>query len=104
MSIDSERLVSELLNAVSVRNAQLAIKDVPEGFDLPLDKLMERFVEDSRDLVAHGEAGVALENILNNLYEVDFRITGDMLRLSRDAVNACGLDWSEWKFIEELVI
>jgi len=100
---ESEKLVTELLQSVSARNKRMGITGIPDGFQLPQNELINNYIIDSEDLVAHGEAGIALENLLENLYEVSFKVDNQILELSKNAVDSFGFEWSKWRCIEELL-
>jgi hypothetical protein len=43
-------------------------------------KMLQMIVSDTNDLIYHGEAGIACENMVENLYEVDVPLTKELLR------------------------
>src|SRR6476619_4592482 len=68
----------------------------------PEKDFLKQIIADASDLVEHNEWGVALENLIDNLYEVDFKIDDMAVMLAEDALKACGFDYADWKCIEEL--
>jgi len=73
---------------------------------VPLSQHGERIdaaIEDARDLVAHGEEGVALENICQNLFEWDFPLSrADYERLQQIGRHY-GFESDTWSFLEKIV-
>lgn len=63
---------------------------------------LESTLKDVKELVEHNEFGIALENLLTNLYEFEIAISYKQLEITRTAIQAMNLDWGEWSFIEEL--
>jgi hypothetical protein len=59
-------------------------------------------IRDAWDLIEHNEWGVALDMVLNNLYEIHFRLDDKAVVLAKDAITACEMNYEEWKWIEEL--
>ena len=61
-------------------------------------------IEDSRELAAHGEEGVAFENLCQNLFEWDFPLKKD----DYDAIERLGRHYrfeeSTWSFLSKLLI
>ena len=57
-------------------------------------------IEDARDMIEHGEQGVALENICQNLYEWDFPLVrADYERLQKLG-RYYGFGSSTWDFLD----
>jgi hypothetical protein len=64
--------------------------------------LLEQWLDDCEDLINHNEWGVALENLLENLYEIDFGLDEEAVNLAIKAIEENGFEYAEWRFIEEL--
>lgn len=63
---------------------------------------MKKYLNDTYDLIEKDEWGIGLENLLTNLYEIDFNIDQKTIELAFDALESCGFKLDKWKFIEEL--
>jgi hypothetical protein len=60
-------------------------------------------IEDPRDLVAHREAGVAFENLCQNLFEWDFALTNqDYIRIKQIG-RRFAFPESTWNFLNKLL-
>jgi len=72
------------------------------GFEDSQKEIMERYLVDTWDLIKHNESVIGLENLLNNIYEVDFKIDKKAIELAKAAIQEWGMDYEKWKFIEKL--
>lgn len=87
-------------------------KEKVKAFTNEIEKLNEalgeenlkQVIQDTNELINHNEYGVALENLLSNLYDFDIKIEQTQLLMAKEALNEMKINWSDWKFIEELVI
>ncbi len=75
---------------------------IAEGFHGTEKELMQKFLTDTKEYIDYNECGVGLENLAANIYEINFRIDETAVALFKDAINACGMDYKSWAFIEEL--
>src|SRR4051812_26981015 len=82
---------------------QNALDGIVEGFEKTDKELIRKFTLETLNLIQHHEWGIGLENLLTNIYEIDFKVDKRTIELAKDAIEECGMDYSEWKFIEELV-
>lgn len=82
---------------------QNASDRIVDGFQKTEKELINKFTADTEELMNNNEWGVGLENLLNSLYEIEFRLDMKAVDLARGAIAECKLDYKEWKFIEELV-
>ena len=73
------------------------------GFQETEKELITKFTVDTEDLINHDEWGVGLENLLNNLYEIEFSLDRKAVDLAKDTIKECEMDFEQWTFIEELV-
>ena len=64
---------------------------------------LEKFIEDTEELIQHNEYGIALENLISNLYEFEIEINQNQLEIVKEALLEMKMNWDDWKFIEELV-
>jgi hypothetical protein len=76
---------------------------IVDGFQETEKELLKQFTAETSDLIEHNEWGVGLENLLTNIYEIEFTVDKKAVELAKDAIEECGLDYSDWTFIEELV-
>ncbi len=76
---------------------------IVDGFEKTEKELINKFTADTEELMNHNEWGVGLENLLNSLYEIEFRLDMKAVDLAIGAIAECKLDYKKWKFIEELV-
>lgn len=67
------------------------------------DNRIEAFTADAWDLIKNNEWGVGLENLLSNIYEIEFIIDNKAVDLAKDAIAECKMNYNDWTFIEELV-
>lgn len=65
-------------------------------------ELIQKFVIETEEYIKHNEWGVGLEHLLVNLYKIEFSIDEKALQLAKDALQECGYNLDEWKFIDEL--
>jgi hypothetical protein len=72
------------------------------GFQKTERELLHEFIADTKELIEHNEWGVGLENLMNNLYEIDFKVDSRAIDLARAAIQACEMNYDKWKFIDEL--
>lgn len=75
---------------------------IVEGFDETEKELMTKFIANAKELIDHDEWGVGLENLITNLYEIDFKIDDKAVKLAKQAMAACNLNFDHYSFIEEL--
>jgi len=73
-----------------------------DGFNESQKELVKKYLNDTYDLIEKDEWGIGLENLLTNLYEIDFNIDQKTIELAFDALESCGFKLDKWKFIEEL--
>jgi hypothetical protein len=73
------------------------------GFQETEKELIKKFTADAEDLIDHNKWGVGLENLLNNLYEIEFSLDKKAIDLAKEAIKECEMDYNKWTFIEELV-
>ena len=59
--------------------------------------ITKEMLADAYELIFHHEWGIALEIVMEILYEGDFSWDEKGLRIAQDAWQAAGLDWSIWK-------
>ena len=76
---------------------------VVDGFKETEKELLKQFIADTADLIQHNEWGVGLENLLTNIFEIQFTLDETAVELAKDAIRECGMDYNDWTFIEELV-
>jgi hypothetical protein len=70
---------------------------------MTLDNRIQAFTIGTWDLIKKNEWGIGLENLLSNIYEIDFTIDRKAVDLAKDAIAECDMNYSDWIFIEELV-
>lgn len=75
---------------------------IVDGFQENQKELLTKYLDDTYELIKNDEWGIGLENLLTNLYEIDFNIDQRAIELAFDALQSCGYDLNKWKFIEEL--
>jgi hypothetical protein len=63
---------------------------------------LKEIIADALELIENNEWGVALENLITNLNEVNFKIDNRAVQLAKRSIEACGLNYDEWNFIEEM--
>jgi hypothetical protein len=76
---------------------------IVDGFQKTEKELINKFTADTEELISHNEWGIGLENLLNNLYEIEFRLDMEAIDLVKGAITECKLEYRKWKFIEEMV-
>lgn len=59
--------------------------------------------EDIRSLIAHGEPGVALENLCDNLHEFDFPVTRKHYEIIEQLGRHYQIAPAQWTFLKPLV-
>ena len=74
-----------------------------DGFEKTEKELLKQFIAETSDLIGYNEWGVGLENLLANIYEIEFTLDKKAVDLAKDAIMACGMDYRDWAFMEELV-
>jgi hypothetical protein len=74
-----------------------------EGFQGTERELINQFTKDTWDLIKNNELGVGLENLLTNIYEIDFTLDDKAIDLAKEAIDECRMKYDDWTFIEELV-
>jgi hypothetical protein len=67
-----------------------------EGFQGTEKELIRQFTTDTLDLIEHGEWRVGLENLLTNIYEIEFTVDKIAIELAKDAIKECGMDLGNW--------
>ncbi|WP_289055984.1 hypothetical protein [Carboxylicivirga marina] len=80
----------------------LAHTNLIDGFKENQRELLKKSLDDANSLIENNEWGIGLENLLTNLYEIEFNIDNKTVKLAFDALKSCGFKLEEWKFIEEL--
>lgn len=83
--------------------AQKPSDRIVPGFHGTEKELIKKFTADIEDLINHDEWRVGLENLLSNLYEIEFALDRKAVDLAKDAIKECKMDFEQWRFIEELV-
>jgi hypothetical protein len=76
---------------------------IVDGFQETEKELIKKFTTETEDLINHNEWGVGLENLLNNIYEIEFTLDKKAINLAKDAIKECKMDYKDWTFLEELV-
>ena len=66
--------------------------------------LTEADIDNASDFIAHGEYGVALELISEQLYENEARVDADLLDSVQKTAFSMGLDKSSWAFLDESLL
>lgn len=59
--------------------------------------ITKELLADAYELIFHYEWGIALENLMEMLYEEEFSWDKEGLRIAREAWIAAGLNWKVWK-------
>ena len=91
MSNKGKKKVIEFLEVLQLRNKRSS------------DERVEKFLEEAFELVENREYGIALENILENLYEYSISINEELLELAKEAIQIMKMNWKDWECINELV-
>jgi hypothetical protein len=94
--------IKEFLRYIQVLS-QNASDRIVDGFQETEKELIKRFIADTEELIDYNEWGVGLENLLSNLYEIEFPLDKKAIDLAKVAVKECEMNYDEWMFIEELV-
>jgi hypothetical protein len=92
----------EFLNHIQVL-AQHSSDRIVDGFHETEKELIKRFIADTEELIDHNEWGIGLENLLTNLYEMEFQLDRKAVDLAKIAIEECKMNYDEWAVIEELV-
>jgi hypothetical protein len=74
--------------------------------DVPVAQHREQIdaaINDARDLIEHGEEGVALENICQNLYEWDFPLSRAHYERLQQIGRHYGFENHTWSFLAKIV-
>jgi hypothetical protein len=87
-----ELLLEKVLDAISEYDDTRHIK----GIDFT--------VREARRLNAHGEQGPAFENLINNLYEVDFPITETLYADLNRLGTLMNMDSDRWSYLKKLIV
>ena len=72
------------------------------GFQESEKQLIKKFTANTEDLIDQNEWGLGLENLLSNLYEIDFQLDKKAIDLAKGAIKECKMDYNKWAFIEGL--
>ena len=94
----------KLLSEIETLNESRKDKTIPEGFDYSVYDLVSRIVSDAKDYIDNNESVLAFEITLENLYEVEFSITQNILELLKECVKLYNFSWEHWKVLENLVV
>ena len=65
--------------------------------------LMTKFLADAKETNEYNEWGLAMENLLDNIYEIGFKVDVTTIELAKLAIKECQMDYSKFTFIEKLV-
>jgi hypothetical protein len=71
-----------------------ANKHIIDGFQENHKELLTKYLNDTFGLIENNER-VLLENLLSNLYEIDFNIDQRRIELAFDALKSCGYELNE---------
>ncbi len=82
---------------------QNASDRIVDGFQATEKELIKKFTIETEDLIDHNEWGIGLENLLSNLYEIEFPLDRKAVDLAKDAIKECKMNYDDWTFIEELL-
>lgn len=88
--------VEELVHHLKNQSECIADKGLKENLIYTINEVTH--------LLNYNEWRIALENLLDNLYEIDFKVDGITFELMKMAIIHCGLDYKKWNFIEKLRI
>lgn len=75
---------------------------IVDGFDKNQKELLKRYIKDTKDLIEYNECVIGLENLLQNIHEIDFKIDEKAIELAKEAIELCSFEYEKWKFIEEV--
>jgi hypothetical protein len=64
------------------------------------ERIVDGFQETEKDLM---KRFIGLENLLSNLYEIEFPLDREAVDLAKVAIKECKMNYDHWMFIEELV-
>lgn len=70
---------------------------------LELYGLREEDIQNAKELIAHSEYGVALELVVDQLYEYNVEIDKTIIKEIFQLGNEMELNVASWKFLEELI-
>ena len=91
-------------------SGQIAVERLIEHIDQLSQKsadtqknLMAKLLVDAKEHNEHNEWGLAMENLLDNIYEIDFKLDTTTIELTKTAFKECKMDYSNFIFIEKLV-
>jgi hypothetical protein len=91
-------------------SGQIAVGRLIEHIDLLSQKstdtkrdLMIKFVVDAKVHIENNEWGLAMENLLDNIYEIDFKVDSTTIELTKTAFKECQMDYLKFAFIEKLI-
>lgn len=66
--------------------------------------VVHSFLKDSKHLIHYNECRIALENLLDNLYDYDIKISLEEIALAKAASIQMKMNWEEWKCIHSLAL
>lgn len=89
-----QKAVEQLLNHIDLLSKRSPKRE---------NDLVTKFLAEAKEQNEFYEWGLAMENLLVNIYEIDFPIDTTTLELTKIAVKECQMDYSKFAFIEELV-
>ncbi len=61
------------------------------------------FLTDAKELINQNEWGLAMENLLDSIDEVGFKVDKTTIELSKTAIKECQMDYSKFIYIEKWV-
>ena len=61
------------------------------------------YIAEARSDIDYLEWGMAMETLLERIYEINFRLDSKAIELTKAAVAECHMDYSRLSFIEELM-
>lgn len=97
-----KRMALRALGRSGVTGEFLALLDELDGVSCgEYDQRTARVIDDARDLVRHGEEGVAFESLCENLHEWGFPLSREHHEKLKSLAPFCGLDESACSFLEE---
>lgn len=89
-----------------VKHVELLMQGASDRFVIEFKRtereLLTEFIADTKELIEYNEWGVGLENLISNLFEINFKVDSKAIDLAKEAIQACGMDYEDWKFFEEL--
>lgn len=78
-------------------------EETPKGFSVSQQKLLQGIISDGREFIYYGEWFVALEITLENLFEIDFKISEKTLILAKKAILKSKQKIRIWNDLDELI-